>query len=224
MCSRTPSERASTADSRSRSAVTENGEQGAMATRTIDENDGSWYRSTASAMPRRGVGGLHREVGRKAALRGSEVHRPARRVQPHADARGRLDDRADDVAGALREDVVVVGDGRAPRARQHRHRAGARCPSGGRRSATRAGRARQPVEQDGVLGISAGEPLVEVVVGVDEPRGDQASRAVEELGVLRATRRSGPAPTPRCRPSSSTTWPSGCSVPGARRSRRARPR
>ena len=41
-------ERASVADSRSRSVVTENGEQGASATRTIAPGAGSWNRSTAS--------------------------------------------------------------------------------------------------------------------------------------------------------------------------------
>ncbi|WKK71524.1 hypothetical protein Q0F99_19590 [Rathayibacter oskolensis] len=42
MCSRTPSCRASTADSRSRSGVTENGEHGAIATRTIESKEASW--------------------------------------------------------------------------------------------------------------------------------------------------------------------------------------
>jgi hypothetical protein len=50
VCSRTPARRASSADSDSSRVVTENGEQGATATRSIEPGAGSWYRSTAAAV------------------------------------------------------------------------------------------------------------------------------------------------------------------------------
>ncbi|SLH96232.1 Uncharacterised protein [Mycobacteroides abscessus subsp. abscessus] len=49
MCRRTPADLASAADSRSRSGVTENGEQGASAIRTMASKPGSCQRSIASA-------------------------------------------------------------------------------------------------------------------------------------------------------------------------------
>ena len=78
---------------------------------------------------------------------------------------------------------MVVADGRAARSGQHRH--------GSRRTSPREVgvdarpqrvERRQPVEEDRVLRVPAGQPLVQVVVGVDEARGDQASRRIDDLG------------------------------------------
>jgi hypothetical protein len=103
-------------------------------------------------------------------------------VQPHPDARGGRDDAAEDVAGAGREHVVVVGDGGAARAGEHGDsRLSARLDEVGVDG--RPGRVErdEPVEEYGVLRPAAGEPLVEVVVGVDQPGGEQVAGAVDDL-------------------------------------------
>ena len=146
----------------------------------------------------RGIRRLHGEVRREPALRGAEVHRAAGRVQAHADALGRLDDRAHDVAGALREDVVVVAHGRAARAGEHRHAArGADARQA--RIDLRPQRVQrgEPVEQDRVLRVAAGEPLVQVVVGVDQAGRDEAVRRRRRPRRRRAGR---PAPVRRLPP------------------------
>jgi hypothetical protein len=53
VCSRTPRARASSAVSAISSVLTENGDVGASATRTIAPGDGSWKRSIASALAAR---------------------------------------------------------------------------------------------------------------------------------------------------------------------------
>ena len=119
----------------------------------------------------RGIRRLHGEVRGESALRGAEVHRAAGRVQAHADTLRRLDDRAHDVTRALREDVVVVAHGGAPGAGEHGHPArGADARQPGVDLRPERVERREPVEQDRVLRVAAGEPLVQVVVRVDQAR------------------------------------------------------
>ena len=79
--------------------MTENGEQGATPTRSIESGDGSWCRSIASA---RGgedrVDLLHHVVRRQPAPAPAEVHRAAGRQEAQADGARGLDLGAEQVA------------------------------------------------------------------------------------------------------------------------------
>ena len=114
VCSRTPLSRASSAACDISSVA--HGERRARADRHPHERTG---RRVVVAVDGLGGGGerlvrvLHDGVRRQAALGLAAVHRPADRVQPDADLARRLDDRGEQVARAAREDVVVVGRGRA---------------------------------------------------------------------------------------------------------------
>ena len=138
------------------------------------------------AVDRLGAGGEDRVavlgdlVGRQAAVRLPEVHAAAARVEADVEVAGGLDLDREQVAGAAREDVVVVG-GRAA--------AGAR--EGGEAAAGRGAldlavdvrphrvQLLQPLEQRRLLGEAAGRPLVQVVVAVDEAGRGEAAAAVD---------------------------------------------
>ena len=83
------------------------------------------------------------------------------------------------LAGAVREDVVVVAHRGASGPRRYRH-----CARGGgvcrvRIDARPRGvQGDEPVEQDRVLCPAAREPLVQVVMSVDEARGDECASGV----------------------------------------------
>ena len=116
-------------------------------------------------------------VGRQAALRLPEVHAAAARVEAHVQLARGLDLDREQVAGAAREDVVVVGARAAAGARQRGQ------PGAGGGALDVAVDARphgvellQPLEQRRLLRHAARGPLVEVVVAVDEPRAWRASR------------------------------------------------
>jgi hypothetical protein len=119
-------------------------------------------------------------VGRQAPGALAEVHRATARVEAHADRPRGVDLDAEQVARRAREDVVVVGGRRAPRARQRRQpRAGGRgdhrvvdvLPDRVQRD--------EPLEQRGLLRVAARGPLVEVVVAVDQARGRQLAGGVD---------------------------------------------
>jgi hypothetical protein len=101
-------------------------------------------------------------------------------VKAHAEAGGRLDLHLEQVARAGREDVVVVGRGRAARARE-----GGQPGAGGGPLHlgvdVRPHRVEldEPLEERRLLREAARGPLVEVVVAVDEPRRGQAAAAVD---------------------------------------------
>ena len=131
-------------------------------------------------------------VGRQPARRTAEVHRAPAGMKPQPDRRGAGDLRLERIPAAVpgrgrrpgsparREDVVVIGAGAAPGQGQP-------AQSGrGRRADVRGldpGPDRiqlgEPVEQDGLLCAALGEPLVQVVVGIDQARGGQAAGAVD---------------------------------------------
>ena len=203
--------RASSAVSRISSGVTENGEVGASAIRTIAPGDGSWWRSIAASLGREDRVAVLDDARRAAGRRRTRPG-PSRRGRGGSAPRGarRLDLDGQQVAGVAREDVVVVGRGRAPRPGQR----GEGRPRGrvDRRFVdVRPHRVErdEPLEQRRLLREAAGGRLVEVVVAVDEPRRRQQAAAVDPAAGRRAGRRA--APTARIRPSSSTRWPSACS-------------
>ena len=210
VCSRTPRARASSAVSRISSRVTENGEQGASAIRSIEPGDGSWNASIAASRTRRGSRRGPRRPRRAAARRcaAPEVHRAAARVEAHAELARRLD-----------------LDGQQVARRRAGRRSGGRSPSCSPSAASAASPARaaarsisasivrpdrvqldEPLEQRRVLREPARGPLVEVVVAVDEARRGEAAarrRCASRLDV----RGGGPSPTSTMRSPSTTMWP-----------------
>ena len=127
-------------------------------------------------------------VGRQAAVRLAEVHRPARGDDAHAELLRGANLRLDQAGDAAREDVVVVEDRRAPGERELGD-AGARRGVEHLVVDARPGRVErlQPGEEVRLLRPGARERLVEVVVRVDEPRCDDG--AGEILGALRRVAR-----------------------------------
>ena len=122
-------------------------------------------------------------VGRQAAVAAAEVHRAAAGVEAQADLARRLDLDREQVAAVAREEVVVVGGGRAARAGE-RDEPGARGGLLDRLVDVRPDRVEllQPLEQRVVLREPARGPLVEVVVAVDEAgRGEQAAAVDADL-------------------------------------------
>ena len=158
-------------------------------------------RRVVEAVDRLGAGGEDRVavlgdlVGRQAAVRLAEVHAAAARVEADVQVGGRLDLDREQVAGAAREDVVVVGARRAAGAQQRGE------PGAGGGALDLAVDARphgievlQPLEQRRLLGEPAGRPLVEVVVAVDEAgRGEHAAAVDARWRGPRG--RVGPSPT-----------------------------
>ena len=191
VCRRTPRARASSAVSAISSPLTEKGDVGASAIRTIAPGSGSWKRSIAAALAARIASRSSTMlVGRQAALAAAEVHRAAARVEAQPDRPRGLDLDRQQVAGVAREDVVVVGRGRAARARQ-RGEPGAGGgvddrvvdvrPDGVERD--------EPLEQRRLLRIAARRVLVEVVVAVDEPGRGELAAPVDPPRPLRHGRR-----------------------------------
>ena len=181
VCSRTPLSRASAADCSSSSPVTENGEQGATPRRSIESGDGSWWRSTASDVASRIA-----SISSTTWSGGSPPRLAPRSIAPRVGRKRSPTERAASISAAEQvaavggEHVVVVGRGRAAGARELHERpgrAGAQQllvqarPHGVERG--------EPLEERVVDREAAGQPLVEVVVGVDQPRGGQAAGAVD---------------------------------------------
>ena len=125
-------------------------------------------------------------VGRQAAVGGAEVHRAARRDESHAELARRLDLRLEDAGPAAREDVMVVEDGRAAGERQlgePRARGGVlRLRVDPRPHGVQLA---EPGEEVGLLRPRAGKGLVEVVMGVDEPRRHDGAADVDSSLVRR---------------------------------------
>lgn len=124
--------------------------------------------------------GLDREVRRQAAVLLGAVHGATGEREADTHVGGGPDDGAGQVAGALRVHVVVVHRGGHTAAGHHRegalrgdagHLLVDACPRRVQRD--------QPVEQVVVRGQAAGDPLVEVVVRVDQTGRDEVAGAVD---------------------------------------------
>ena len=125
---------------------------------------------------------LHHAVGRQPAVLGRQVHRAARHRHPHAEAERLLDLDVDRLFEAGRIEIVMVGRGRAARHQE----LGQRQP---RREAQMIGLQPRPDRIEGGepgkellvdrLRVGAGQRLVEMVVGVDQPRQHDMTRGVE---------------------------------------------
>ena len=179
------------------SRLTENGEVGASAIRTIAPGSGSWKRSIAAALAARIASRSSTSVvGRQAAVARAEVHRAAARVEAQPDRARRLDLDREQVAGVAREDVVVVGRGRAARARE-RGEAGAGRGVDDRGVDPLPHRVErdEPLEQRRLLRVAARGVLVEVVVAVDEPGRGELAAPVDPPRAVRARPGAGPGPT-----------------------------
>ena len=114
VCNRTSSRSASSAVRRMSSGVTENGEHGASAIRTIAPAALSWWRATASSLAARiVVVVLHDRVGRQAAVLLRQRHRAPGRVEPEAQLLRRPDLGRSRSPPARRVDVEVVAGCRA---------------------------------------------------------------------------------------------------------------
>ena len=106
-------------------------------------------------------------------------------MEPDAQLLGRMDLGADQVTASLWMDVQVVGRSGAAAQGQLGQPHPGRQVSGllVEQSPARV-QDRQPLEQGPVDGrrVRAGEVLIDVMVGVDQPRGDQATVRAEHLG------------------------------------------
>ena len=164
--------------------MTLNGEHGARAMRTIAPNDRSWWRCTASSLAARiSSSSATTSSGGSPPSFSRQRHRAARRVEPHAEVAGRVDLGAEQVAGAAGVQVEVVGRRRAPAERQlgqpdPRRQVGG---LGVERPPQRVQRL-QPAEQRLVRHrrVGPGQVLEHVVVGVDQPRRDEAVGGVDD--------------------------------------------
>ena len=166
--------------------MTENGEHGASATCTIDSGAGSWYIDTAcSHAARIASRSSTTSIRWQATLRLAEVHRSPARVKAQSYLLGRFHFRSQQVAAVLGEQVVVVGGRGASRQRQRAERCAGRVMFELRVQVTPDGVQRgQPLEQRRVLRVAASDPLVEVVMDVDQTRGGQAPRTVDTAGTI----------------------------------------
>ena len=129
-----------------------------------------------------GVFGVHHAVGREAALRFAQAHRPARSMQAQADFGRGLDFIIE--FGTVREEIKVIGGRGAAREGQ----LGQGCLGGsadifGPHPRPDGVERDQPVEQVGVLRFRDGprQRLVKVVVGVNEPGKNDVACEVEDL-------------------------------------------
>ena len=131
---------------------------------------------------------LHHRVGREAAVLHRQAHRATGGVEAHAQLDRGLDLGGDEVARPLWVDVEVVGRGRAA---THRQLDQADPRRDVRRLLVEAGplgvERGQPGEQRALVGgpVGAGEVLVDVVMGVDQARRDEASVGPQHLDRLR---------------------------------------
>ena len=130
---------------------------------------------------------------------GSPPWRRPRSIDPRVGWKRRPTVRAASTAAASRspppgEHVVVVGRGRAAGQGERGERARGRRP-GGVLVEVRPDRVErgEPLEERPVDGEAARHPLVEVVVGVHEPGGDQAAAGVQRRPVHAGS--AGPSPT-----------------------------
>ena len=133
---------------------------------------------------------LDDRVRRQPAAAAPEVHRAAAGVEPEPDRPRRRYLHRQQVAGAAREDVVMVGRGRAARAGE-RGQPGVRGrvdhvgvdvrPDGIERG--------EPLEQRRLLYVAARRLLVEVVVAVDEPGRRELAAPVDPARAFRHGRR-----------------------------------
>ena len=181
VCRRTPRRRASCAVSAISSGVTEKGEHGASAMRTMAPGAGSWKRSMAASLAAR--------IASRSSTTSSGGRPPSdcpRSMDPRHGWKRTPRPRAASISTSsrspapAREDVVVVGRGRAARARERRQ-PGAR---GGRlHLVVDVGPHRieldEPLEERRLLREPARGPLVEVVVAVDEARRGETAAAVD---------------------------------------------
>ena len=164
-----------------------------------------------------GVGVLDDVVGRQPSRRLPDVHGAAARVQAQPDGGRGIDLGGEQVPRAAREQVVVIGAGRAAREGQlgqPHHRAGPH-PLGVQARPHRIQRA-QPVEQARLRGEPARHRLVQVVMRVDE-----AGRGHQARG--RRPPRRPPAPAtapPRFPPTRRRRSRSGSTLPRSPRRRR----
>ena len=181
------------------SGVTENGEHGASAMRTIAPHDGSWCSSDQPlAVGEDLVVVLHDGIGREPAVllrhgsssRGSGGTACPARAPPRSRRR----------RGRRRRAGARTGDrsswcSRRARARPARPRPTRTRPP--RRAAPTRVQRGQPLEQRAVDRgpVAAGEVLVDVMVGVDQPRRHQAAGRVRSSGGgrRRVGRRADPA-------------------------------
>ena len=109
----------------------------------------------------------------------------------------------------MREDVVVIGGGRAARAKQRRQPGARRRPLDARIDPRpRRVELDQPLEERRLLRVPARGPLVEVVMAVDQPGRREAAGAVDSRPVWRA-----PGPTAVIRLPSTTMCPSWWTAP-----------
>ena len=163
-----------------------NGEHGASAIRVIAAGERSWWRvDQPLRLGQDLVVVLDDRVRRQAAVLHRQRHRAAGRVEPHAQVAGRGDLGGDQVAGTARVDVEVVGGGGAAAQGQLGQ------PDVGadvRRLLVQPGPQRverdQPVEQPAGQRRreGPGQVLVQVVMGVDQARRDQAAAGVDRAG------------------------------------------
>ena len=129
-----------------------------------------------------GVPILDHMVGGQPTIFLAEVHRPARQVEAYPDLSGRVNHRVELRVVAPRDEVVVVRGGGTPGDRQFSHadqRGGSHVVA--RAAAPDRVEVNQPVEEVATGSPTPGHPLVEVVVGVDEPCGDNVTRTSQHL-------------------------------------------
>ncbi len=133
---------------------------------------------------------LHDVVGRQTTLAGAEVHRPPGREEAQPDLPSCLDLGAEQVAAVRGEDVVVVGRRRTARPRKL-HEGPGRSDAYGVLVEAPPHRVErgQPLEERVVDGRAAGQPLVQVVVRVDQAGRRQATRPVDVRRVVEAAGR-----------------------------------
>ena len=125
---------------------------------------------------------LHQRVGRQPARALADAHRAPGRVESQPHLARRLDGVVE--PGAIRVEVEVIGRGRAARQRQFGEPDHGRDPHllGTEPRPDRVERL-EPAEQQRVLPSRhrAGQGLVEVVMGVDETRGDETAGGVDHF-------------------------------------------
>ena len=166
-----------------RSSVTEKGEQGASAIRVMARGRGSWYsRMSRRESARIDVFVLDDVVGGQAALALAAAHRAARGMEADAEVASGGDLGVDQALVPAREQVQVVGGGRAAGeeqlaqadARRHVHRLRVRVPP-------HLVELDQPSEERRLLHARhvAGERLRQVVVRVDEAGQDDLAAGVQ---------------------------------------------
>ena len=147
---------------------------------------------------------LHDVIGRQAALGLAEIHRAAGGVKADPDGTGRLDLGRQEVAAsgpgrpaASRAsrwiDIVVIHRGRAARQRQPAEPGGCGRVHGlGIDPRPHRVELHQPFEERVVRCTPPGEPLIEMVMGVDQPGRGQAAAAVDDVRPV--VRRGGAGP------------------------------